>query len=86
MNDFTKEELHTLFDLFHWASDSPSWRSTEGWDDVLQAKIQSMIDNYGEHNEICGNCRTPRAGEYLNSFWDNGHWTGGGAYCGRWIK
>jgi len=49
MNDFTKEELKTLLDLFHYAADSPCWRSTEGWNDVLQVKITAMIDSYCEH-------------------------------------
>lgn len=50
MNDFTKEELKTIIDAFNCIYGAPSWRTTAGWDDELQAKIQSMIDNYCEHD------------------------------------
>lgn len=49
MNDFTKDELKTIFDAFHYVEDSPCWRETTGWDDALKAKIESMIDDYCEH-------------------------------------
>ena len=52
MNDFTKEELKTIFDAFYYVEDSPCWRETTGWDDVLKAKIESMIDNYCEHKSL----------------------------------
>lgn len=52
MNDFTKEELLTLIDAFKWIRDEPSWRNQEGWDDKLQHKIQSMIDDYCEHEKV----------------------------------
>ena len=49
MNDFTKEELESILDAFHYLEDSPSWRNIDGWDRILADKIQSMIDNYCEH-------------------------------------
>jgi hypothetical protein len=66
MNDFTKEELETIVDAFNHIYGAPEWRTTSGWDDELQAKIQSMIDNYCEHKDraidigeapiICNTC------------------------------
>jgi hypothetical protein len=50
MNDFTKEELTTIIDAFNFIHGAAAWRTTEGWDDELQDKIQSMIDNYCEHD------------------------------------
>jgi hypothetical protein len=58
MNDFTKDELETILDLFHYAEDSPCWRETKGWDDVLKVKIQSMIDNYHCNHESDGQIYT----------------------------
>lgn len=49
VNDFTKEELETIVDAFNFIHGAPAWRNTEGWDDKLQEKIQSMIDNYCDH-------------------------------------
>lgn len=54
MNEFTKKELETIIDAFNFIYGAPSWRTIEGWDDELQDKIQSMIDNYCEHNESGG--------------------------------
>ncbi len=49
MNDFTKEELEIIIDAFHHIKEDPAWRNIEGWDDELKTKIQSMINNYCEH-------------------------------------
>jgi hypothetical protein len=49
MNEFTKEELQSILWTFKYVTDDPGWRSTIGWDDKLQTKIQSMIDSYCEH-------------------------------------
>ena len=40
MNDFTKEELSKLRD---------AWVNYDYCDDELESKIQSLIDNYCEH-------------------------------------
>ena len=45
MNNFTKEELLKLYD-YVWAYDRPSQEK----DKLLLNKIQSMIDNYCDHN------------------------------------
>jgi hypothetical protein len=44
MNEFTKEELKYLFKLLY------DWNNLE--DDELQDKIQSMIDNYCDHEPL----------------------------------
>lgn len=46
MNDFTKEELIELIDSFDWIEGETSWE----WKHELRHKIQSMIDNYCEHD------------------------------------
>lgn len=66
MNDFTRNELASIFDAFYYIENDPDWRNTEGWDDELKSKIHSMIDNYCEHKPsiqcsecgsfICKNC------------------------------
>lgn len=65
MNDFTKEELEYLGEIV--ASISIAGHLID--DDALQSKIQSMIDNYCEHDyqykdigrvEICGKCERIR--------------------------
>lgn len=56
MHEFTKEELETLLDLFHYVEDSPSWRETKGWDDILKEKIQAMTDTFCEHETEQGGC------------------------------
>lgn len=53
MNDFTKEELLSILGAFKYVEDDPGWRSTTGWDDEVKNKIQSMIDNYCEHEWRC---------------------------------
>ncbi len=50
MNDFTKDELESILCALEYIGESPSWRSVEDWDDEIKAKIQSMIDNYCEHD------------------------------------
>ena len=56
MNDFTKEELYKL----QWFLDNfpiCNQELEESWN-ILQSKIQSMIDNYQEICELCNrkNC------------------------------
>lgn len=46
MNDFTKEELQYLLEMV----DSIKIVNRLVSDDMLQEKIQSMIDNYCEHS------------------------------------
>jgi len=57
MTDFTKDELKSILDLFQIMEDNHVychiWRNSHGWDNILWEKIQSMIDNYCEH-EPCG--------------------------------
>lgn len=48
MNDFTKEELEYLLEMI----DSIRIANRSVNDDKLQDKIQSMIDNYCEHESI----------------------------------
>ena len=45
MNDFTKEELESIIQSFEHIE----YRETFGWDDHLKIKLQSLIDNYCEH-------------------------------------
>lgn len=54
MNDFTKEELEQLLDCCYGGmhDDHP----VEDYKLRLQVKIQSMIDNYCEHEDTCRNC------------------------------
>lgn len=53
MNDFTKEELESMLHCIELLE--ADYEDT--WDDRLYNKIESMIDNYCEHeweNECCG--------------------------------
>jgi hypothetical protein len=54
MNDFTIEELHLIDEALHYAKDSPCWSFDRKLTEPLEAKIQSMIENYSEcnHKEI----------------------------------
>lgn len=51
MNDFTKEELADLKDYINYAV-SHSYGPTADKVDKIYNKIQSMIDNYCEHENI----------------------------------
>lgn len=53
MNDFTKDELLTIQDLIIWEDDDPEPQSERI--EMVKAKIQSLIDNYCEH-ESDGYC------------------------------
>lgn len=57
MNDFTKEELIVLQQAFTGAC---KVFSNDEFDSALEIKIQSMIDNYCEHDDkwACCTCRT----------------------------
>jgi len=48
MNDFTKEELKELLDCIHWKINEGQ---EENLTTAVDKKIQSMIDNYCEHEE-----------------------------------
>lgn len=48
MNDFTKEELEKIINSFDWIEGETSW----DWEHPLRNKIQSMIDNYCEHEKV----------------------------------
>lgn len=50
MNDFTKEELESTKEVFRWILADPTFSQLGGWVKPLESKIQSMIDNYCEHN------------------------------------
>ena len=53
MNDFTKEQLETMRNAIFWGMVSSSlWRIPEN--NLLVDKIQSMIDNYCEHDAEIG--------------------------------
>jgi hypothetical protein len=54
MNDFTKEELESILDVIIYAENDVCNRSCEPWDAELSGKIQSMIDNYCDHEWING--------------------------------
>lgn len=56
MNDFTKEELEDLLSCCYGGMHNN--HPVEDWKEALQIKIQSMIDNYCEHErEVeCYNC------------------------------
>lgn len=45
MNDFTKKELEEIIESFDWIEGETSW----DWKHELRNKIQSMIENYCEH-------------------------------------
>ncbi len=49
MNDFTKEELKGILDALKTIDSNPFIRPENYWPDSLKNKIQSMIDNYCEH-------------------------------------
>lgn len=53
MNDFTKEELERILKAFEWIYEEIN----SSWDVDIELKLQSMIDNYCEHdwhNSYCG--------------------------------
>lgn len=49
MNNFTKEELEGILEALQIIDSDPSIRPKMYWEDNLKDKIQSMIDNYCEH-------------------------------------
>jgi len=49
MNDFTKEELQGILEALQIIDKNPFIRPDIYWPDSLPIKIQSMIDNYCEH-------------------------------------
>lgn len=51
MNDFTKEELINIDEIMAWHGSTPPDFIYDTCEN-LRAKIQSMIDNFCEHNEI----------------------------------
>ncbi len=58
MNQFTRKELELIEEIIAWhGSTPPDW--IEPFKSVIHAKVQSMIDNYCEHeweNTCCGCC------------------------------
>lgn len=48
MSEFTKEELESIMDAFHYAKDSPRRTKYDDEPDLIN-KIQSMIDSYCDH-------------------------------------
>ena len=74
MNDFTKDELEDIKEL-----------ASEFGNIDLYEKTKSMIDNYCD-KPTCNNCGKIREGKYEDEFWQNGHWTDGGVFCGQWRK
>ena len=48
MNDFTKEELEIFLEWLHYARDSACWNKYHEHPELIN-KIQSMIDNYCNH-------------------------------------
>lgn len=50
MNDFTKEELQEILECLPF-----SCHKKLGFAPILYKKVQSLIENYCEH-EICGLC------------------------------
>lgn len=50
MNDFTKDELIVLQQAFKGACKA---FANDKFDSALEIKIQSMIDNYCEHDSPC---------------------------------
>lgn len=70
MNDFTKEELADLKDYINYAV-SHSYGPTADKVDTIYNKIQSMIDNYCEHESdglsytaYPPQCKCNKCGEY----------------------
>ncbi len=55
MNDFTKEELETLISTINSVR---IYTGIDNWDEELFNKLQSMIENYCEHEweNICCQC------------------------------
>lgn len=55
MNEFTKEELKTIFG--HLPIHTPERENSEKYQNIYK-KLQSMIDNYCEHpiNNVCMEC------------------------------
>ena len=51
INDFTKEELDSILEVFHYARDSLSWTKYHE-EPALIDKIHSMIENYRDPNCI----------------------------------
>lgn len=49
MNDFTKEELEGILEGLQIIDSDPGIRPKIYWKDSLKEKLQSMIDNYCEH-------------------------------------
>lgn len=79
MNDFTKDELNIIA-AHVWKSD---YRGHHKGLEDLYHKIVSIIDNH--EKQSCANCALIREGELLDKFWDKGHWSQGGAFCGEWV-
>jgi len=52
MNDFTKEELEGILEGLQIIDADPGIRPKIYWEDSLKDKIQSLIDNYCEHEKI----------------------------------
>ena len=52
MNDFTKEELEYLNSSLHWATGNPMAAINYDKYSKLSKKLDSMIDNYCEHEFI----------------------------------
>lgn len=53
MNEFTKEELKTIFG--HLPIHTPERENSEKYQNIYK-KLQSMIDNYCEHSESIMDC------------------------------
>lgn len=49
MNDFTKEELEGILEGLQIIDADPGIRPQIYWEDSLKEKLQSMIDNYCDH-------------------------------------
>lgn len=77
MNDFTKGELQEIYGVFDRQG---ACRLLD-----LKSKIQVMIDTYCDKSK-CNNCGQIREGKYEDDFFNNGHWTDGGVFCGQWRK
>jgi hypothetical protein len=67
MNDFTKEELEYIYNYIFNGAACISFGSHE----IIKNKLQSMIDNYCEHEEtyyssgdnlVCSHCHKPAWG------------------------
>jgi hypothetical protein len=49
MNDFTKEELESMLSTIE---NVRIYTEIENWDEELAIKIQTMLDNYCEHEDF----------------------------------